>query len=567
MSALDALAPGNRAVGGRFQAKAPRTHTSRGLRLFYGIQRGKRGTDTPATTLVTYGDAVTTARPLLAATLSAVLLASGAIGSAAVAAPTSPAPARDVPPQLASFYGQALDWQPCARSMQCAWLSVPLDYANPQGQAIGIRVSKVPASGSSPTSRQGSLVVNPGGPGASGLDFASYVAASVAPEVGEQFDVVGFDPRGVGESAPITCMTGRQTTRWLTTDLTPDSASEQRTVMTRARQLAQGCLRMSPDVARFVGSDLTVQDLDILRAALGDDKLNLLGFSYGTYLATLYAEQFPDTVGRFVLDGAVDPSLDIMGVSEAQSRGFQVAMARFAKDCAPRPTCAWRGSSKAVLKGINRLLADLETKPLPARKGRPLVQADAVTSLFYSMYSPILWPTLRQALTRATRGDGLPLQRLADFANDKSGPNSYASNMASAFPAISCSDTPPAPDAAGLAAAAARWSRKAAVPVMAQTMSWSNAPCSVWYGHASRTPAPASSTTTAPILIVGTTYDPATPYAWARALTAQLPTSMLLTYRGDGHTAYGNGARCVDSAVNAYLLTGVLPPPGVVCPG
>jgi len=531
----------------------------------YAITARKRGTDTRLNTGVPYGDAVTVRRPLLATALSVALLTS-AVGPAAMAQPTSPSstPVRDVTPQLASFYGQALDWQPCARSMQCAWLTVPLDYSQPLGQTIRIRVSKVPASGAT-EARQGSLVVNPGGPGASGLDFASYIAGSVAPEVAEQFDVVGFDPRGVGESAPITCMTGRQTTRWLATDLAPDSLAEQRTIMTRARQLARGCLRMSPQVARFVGSEFTVQDMDILRAALGDPHLNLLGFSYGTYLGTLYAEEFPDTVGRFVLDGAVDPSLDIMGVSEGQSRGFQLAMSRFAKDCAPRPTCAWRGSAKRVLRGINTLLADLERRPLPTRTGRPLIQADAVTALFYSMYSPILWPNLRLSLTQAARGDGLPLQQLADFANDKTGPHSYATNMASAFPAISCSDTPAAPDAAGLAAAAADWSRKAAVPVMAQAMSWSNAPCSVWYQNGTRAPAPANSTTTAPILIVGTTYDPATPYAWSRALNKQLPSSTLLTYRGDGHTAYGNGERCVDAAVSEYLLTGALPPSGLVC--
>lgn len=521
----------------------------------------ERPTDTPGPGRLTYGDAVITPRYALPAAVSLLLMTSGI---AAPAQADTPTVGSRVPAGLESFYGQSLDWQPCQQATVCAWLTVPLDYADPAGATIRIRVSKVPASGSQGATA-GSLVVNPGGPGASGLDFARYVATSVSPAVGAAYDVIGFDPRGVGQSAPITCMTARQTTRWLRTDPSPDTTAEQRTIMSRARQLAQGCLRMSPQIARHVGTDQAVQDLDVLRSALASDRLNFLGFSYGTYLGTLYAEQFPDAVGRFVLDGAVDPSLDVMEVSEGQSRGFQRAMQRFAADCAPRSTCPWRGSAKRVLTGVNGLLNRIERTPLPTHTGPPLVQAEALSAMFYAMYSPILWGPLRLALREADRGDGLALQRLSDYANDKTGPNRYGSNMASAFPAIACWDGPPAPDAAGLASAASRWSKGAAVPNMASAMSWGNAPCSVWYGHTSRQPAPAQTSTTAPILVVGTTFDPATPYWWATALHKQLPTSGLLTYRGDGHTAFGSGSTCVDDNVTGFLLTGTLPATGTVC--
>jgi pimeloyl-ACP methyl ester carboxylesterase len=468
------------------------------------------------------------------------------------------------PAELAPFYTQELVWTPCDQDLDCSWLTVPLDYAAPAGETIRIRVSRVTASGPA-AQRQGSLVVNPGGPGASGLDFPAYVAAAVAPEVASEFDVVGFDTRGVGKSIPVTCLTGRQTTRWLRADGSPDTPAEQRRLMSLASRLAQGCLVKSPGIARHLGSDDTVRDMDILRAALGDEKLTFLGYSYGTYLGTLYAERFPGRVGRFVLDGALDPSLDIMEVSEGQSRGFQVAMTRFAQDCTQRRSCPWKGSASNVLRGINTILDRVDRQPLPTHRGRALVQSEVLGALFYSMYSPVIWSSLREALGQAKIGDGYGLQAIADYAVERIGPHSYATNMASAFPSIACWDTPAAPGISGLRKAAAAWSRGVPVPDMAKAMSWGNAPCAQWFGYSDRVPAPASSTTTAPILIVGTTYDPATPYAWSQALARQLPTSTLLTYRGDGHTAFGGNSRCVDDAVTGYLLTGTPPAPGTIC--
>jgi pimeloyl-ACP methyl ester carboxylesterase len=488
--------------------------------------------------------------------------------ASAQAAPSGPAArpaalAADSPSALAPYYSQQLAWSACG-DMQCTWLTVPLDYGNPAGTTIRLRVARVPAAGSA-AQRMGSLVVNPGGPGASGLDFASYMAGAVSPAVSAAYDLVGFDTRGVGKSAPITCMSGAQTTRFLRTDPAPGSRAEELRLWRVSGQIPRGCLAMSPEMARHVGSDDTVRDMDILRAALGDTHLTYLGFSYGTFLGTLYAEMFPDTVGRLVLDGAIDPSLDVMQVSQGQSGGFQRAVTRFAADCATKSLCPWRGSTTAVLTGINALLARLDRTPMPTHMGAPLVKAEALSAIFYAMYSPDLWPLLRQGLRQARNGDGLGLQQLADYASDRTGPTTYSSNMASAFPAISCWDTPPSPGIDGLRAAAAAWSKGAAVPDMAKAMSWGNAPCSQWYGHSSRKPAPAVSTTTAPLLVVGTIYDPATPYQWAQALSRQLTTSRLLTYNGDGHTAYGGNSRCIDSAVDAYLLSGALPAVGTIC--
>ncbi|CAB4860748.1 MAG: alpha/beta fold hydrolase [Actinobacteria bacterium] len=474
------------------------------------------------------------------------------------------APRAEVPAGLEAFYGQALEWSTCSSDLVCAWLTVPLDYANPGGRTIRLRVSKARATGPS-EDRQGSLVVNPGGPGAPALDFAQSVASSIAPTVAKAFDVIGFDPRGVGESVPVICLTGPQTTRWLEADQSPDTASEERRLMALASSFARGCLQRSPMIATHLGTDDTIRDMDILRQALGDDSLNFLGFSYGTYLGALYAQQFPDRVGRFVLDGALDPSLDLMEISKGQSVGFQVAVSRFASYCSRRSNCPYSGDQAAVLRGMNRLLMRLEIMPMRTGTARKLHQSEAVTAIFTSLYSKSFWPSLRSALAQAARGDGSGLLDIFDYANDRTGPNTYAGNLTSAFIAISCWDLPATPGAQGLGAAADAWSKGAAVPVMASTMAWGNAPCSQWYGHSPRVPAPISTTTTAPVLIVGTTFDPATPYAWAVSLSKQMPTSTLLTFRGDGHTAYGSGSDCISRAVDAYLLSGQQPAAGTVC--
>ena len=470
------------------------------------------------------------------------------------------APARAEGP-LDAYYAQQLTWSTCG-SGQCATLTVPRDYANPSAGDLHLSLTRIPHTGST---RQGSLVVNPGGPGVAGADFASTVAMEIAPAVASEFDIVGFDPRGTGRSAPVTCLTDEETARWVDADPTPDTAREVSALMRLARTIPAGCLALSPDVAPAIGTENTVRDLDILRSALGDPALNYLGFSYGTALGAQYAERFPSTVGRMVLDGAVDPSLDGMAISKAQSAGFQDAIRRFAADCAKHASCGLGRTSGQVLAGINALLARLDRHPMPTHAGTPLLQSQAVAAIFGSLYSKDAWPALQSALHTAVHNDGTDLQQIAYAESDRTGPTSFASNFTSAFYAIACWDDPATPNAAGLAKAASSWAKGAAVPELARAMSWGNAPCSVWFGHSAAKPAPVHSTTAVPILIVGTTHDPATPYRWAQALARQLPTSTLVTFEGDGHTAYGNPSRCLQSALDGYLLTGAVPAPGLRC--
>lgn len=460
----------------------------------------------------------------------------------------------------ARYAAQQLTWRACG-DLECAWLTVPLSYDDASLGDIRIAVSRTKHTAATSL---GSIVVNPGGPGAGGVSFADYVADEVMPAVAKHYDVVGFDPRGVGESAPVKCLTARQTSRWLDADPTPDSPAEVRALMSAAAPISEGCLRSNAALARHVGTELTVRDLDILRSALGDDRLNFLGFSYGTVIGAAYLERFPERVGRVVLDGAVDPSLDGMQLSRGQSAGFQQAVWQFAGWCAKQSKCV-SSSRSGVTASINRLFTTLDATPMRTSTTQRLLESQAITAVFYAMYSPTMWPELRDALSRAEQGDGTRLQSLAYLANDRTGRYRYSSNITSAFYAISCWDSPATPGAAGLASAARAWATGARVPALAQAMSWSNAPCSTWFGHTQQLPAPATSTTASPVVVIGTTRDPATPYAWSRALASQLPTATLVTFVGDGHTAYGADSPCLQQAIDDYFIEGTTPPAGLRC--
>jgi pimeloyl-ACP methyl ester carboxylesterase len=470
--------------------------------------------------------------------LTGVVLMTLLSSSSLMATPATAQLSEQIDPALTNYYFQNLQWNNCD-SDSCTRVAVPLDYRDPSGSSISIAI-RVMGSRELP-----SLITNPGGPGSGGMNFARYLAGAIDPDVRKQYSIVGFDPRGTGDSSPITCLSGKSANVWLRSDATPDNQKEIATLMRQARRISQGCSNFSRPLASNMGTDETVRDIDIIRKVLNNDTLHWLGYSYGTTLGTRYAELFPDNVGRMVLDGAVDPSLDAMQLSRDQSIGFQRAVKRF--------NTQYPGS----IDYMNNLLKTLDHTPMATGSSQTLVQSEAMTAIFYSMYSPSLWPRLNRALRESRTGDGTSLQLISYEANNQTSPTQFSSNLLSAFYAINCWDYPPTPTASGLKKAARAWSTNSSVPELARAMSWGNAPCSSWFGHSTFAPAAARTTTQAPILIIGTTFDPATPYRWSKALHRQLPTSSLLTYFGDGHTAYLSGSKCVDRHVNTFLITGV----------
>lgn len=475
----------------------------------------------------------------------------------------SPSPS---PPQtidLSTYYQQKLDWKPCrSGGMQCAWLAVPLRYSDPGAKAIKLALLRVPASAEQ--KRIGSLVINPGGPGASGVDFAAAAEYVFPPSVRAVYDVVGFDPRGVGESSPIRCLTDQQTDDFLALDLSPDDPAEVARTTVMSQEFGQRCEQNSPALTPVVGTVDVARDLDILRATLGEQKLNFMGKSYGTFIGSTYAGMFADKVGRFVLDGAIDPTLTNADFARGQAAGFQNALRRFAADCPKHDDCPLPGGVDAAIAKIDTMLVAADRTPLKTGTPRTLTQALAVLGIAGSLYSPDPgWSQLRFALAEAFRGNGSVLLELADLFTERNEDGTFESNMTDALYAVNCLDRPDRADAAATAVLADELAEPA--PTFGAFMAWGNLPCSTWPAPATDAPHQIDAAGAAPIVVVGTTYDPATPYPWAVGLAEQLDSGVLISYRGDGHTAYYLGSRCVDQAVNEYLLAGTVPPEGLFC--
>lgn len=466
------------------------------------------------------------------------------------------------PSELRDYYQQEIAWQPCADGFECGRLTVPLDYDEPAGQRIDLAVIRLPAS--DPDRRIASLLVNPGGPGASGVQYALGARSLIAPEVRARFDVVGFDPRGVGGSAPVRCLSAEELDRYFAVDASPDTRSERRSLVRGSRHFAAGCAEQSRRMLAHVGTANAARDMDVLRAALGDEGLTYLGLSYGTELGATYAELFPENVRALVLDGAVDPSLSAAEMGIAQAKGFETALRSFVGDCVQRPDCPLgTGGVEDGLDRLEKFFAAVDADPLQVGKpgGRKLTQALAKFGLASALYSERYWPYLRDGLRAAFTGDGSGLLRLADALAGRKPDGTYT-NLMGANMAITCVDEQ-MPEKVSAYAEVARQAEQVA-PHFGESIGWSGLPCAFWK-------APAGEDLTIdgkgapPILVVGTTRDPATPYAWAEALAAQLDSGVLLTRKGDGHTAYRQGNACIDRTVNHYLIEADPPEPGTVC--
>ncbi|WP_113699826.1 alpha/beta hydrolase [Nonomuraea lactucae] len=475
----------------------------------------------------------------------------GLLSAGIVTAAPAAARAAATGPGLNAYYGQRLTWSACGGGFQCARLKVPLDYARPAGAKIDIAVIRLPAGGGG---RLGSLVINPGGPGASGVQFARTSARlAFSPRLRSRFDIVGFDPRGVGASTPVRCLTSAQFDAYHSVDATPDTPAERRNLDLAQRAFARGCQANSGRILPHVGTPNAARDMDVLRAALGERRLTYLGFSYGTYLGAVYADLFPGRVRAMVLDGALDPTMSATEVSSGQGDGFGVAFTSFLRDCFKADDCPF--TTRRVgpsIKRVNALLRRADRAPLRNdTDGRQVNEAIVTTGIYAALYSEQAWPVLRKAFAAAFKGDGAAFLWLSDQYNNRRADATYT-NDTEARLAVNCLDRP-SPRRSSLQAAKAG-------------KGGPTNPCDYWPVRSRAVPRALRAEGSGPILVIGTVRDPATPYAWARSLAAQLSKGVLLTYDGDGHTAYGGPSSCVNGAVDRYLITRVPPRDGTVCP-
>jgi pimeloyl-ACP methyl ester carboxylesterase len=468
-------------------------------------------------------------------------------------------PAGPIPAGLEKFYQQQPDWERCGSGQLCATINVPLDYTKPTGQTIELRARKVPARDR--TGKVGTLFINPGGPGGSGVEFAAAASFVLGAPLLRKFDVIGWDPRGVGESTPVRCLDTEQMDRFIAADGSPDDEAELNELNAVAKTLADGCQQRSGDLLPHVSTKDAARDIDVLRGIVGDSELYYLGMSYGTMLGATYAELFPKNVGRLVLDGAVDPSKSSEENNIAQAKGFDTALDAFAADCAQR-SCRLGSNKAEVLAKVDKLINDSDATPLPGDGKREVTQALVVLGVIYPLYVKDYWPRLEDAVLDGLSGKGSRLLALADEYTDRT-PQGYKNNQGEVIYAVNCLDRPDISSVAQGKTEEAKF--KAESPRFGSFLLWGSLPCANWPVKPTDKPHVIKATGAKPIVVVGTTRDPATPYAWAVGLAGQLDSGFLITRDGDGHTGYNEGNTCVDTAVETYLLKGTPPTPDLKC--
>ncbi len=478
----------------------------------------------------------------------------------------SPRPAAPAELVGTDFGAQQPRWHDCAGGMQCAKVYAPLDWKDTEGDRIELALVKQPATGGAPL---GTLFVNPGGPGASGVD---YIAESIDYAVGEPlqqaYDVIGWDPRGVGSSSSVVCLDDAEMDDYLfglgaTDGLEPGSEAWIEAAVQESADYGETCLERTGELLGHVDTASTVQDLDMLRAIVGDDKLNYLGYSYGTYIGARYADAYPERVGKLVLDGAIDPTSTEAEVVREQTRGFELALRAYMTDCLSRSDCPVSGSIDQAMASWHDMIAAVEAEPLTGADGRIVGSGTLLTAIITPLYSQQSWPYLDQLYLSIVQGDAEVALTLADFYFDRVD-GRYTSNLITAFAAINCLDYPRflpldvermRADAAELASIA---------PTIGPFQGFGDVSCAGWPVPGVEDRSPVTAAGADPILVIGTTGDPATPLRWAESLASQLESGLLLTYEGEGHTAYGESA-CVNDIVEQYFLTGAVPAEGARC--
>jgi len=469
-------------------------------------------------------------------------------------APTTTAPTTTTTTTEPPLPITPITWSACNGNLQCGNLIVPLDYAHPDGATINIAVERHLAE--DPGARIGSLVINPGGPGVSGIDDFANELSVLTPQLLDDFDVVTFDPRGVQRSDPVTCGETPGAPPSALPDPVPQTAAAQQATFASIRQFIADCEKASGTVLPFVGTVDVARDMDRLRAALGDAGLTYMGQSYGTLLGATYAGLFPTHVRAMVLDSAIDPALTLNQITLGQAKGFEGVLQTFFAWCASNASCQWRPQGNPT-SALLAQLAQSRTSPVPAGNGRTAGPGELYNALLDGLYAESEYPRLGAALAADAAGNGAEVVAMSDSYNEDG-----STNGSDAAEAIDCLDHPVSHDLAAFPYLATLY--QASAPVFGPLLAWGEAACAEWPTPATRVPGPVAAIGSPPILVVGTTNDPATPYAWAVSLAGELSRGVLLTRDGSDHVAYFYSA-CVRAYVQTYLVSGVSPPKGTVC--
>lgn len=449
---------------------------------------------------------------------------------------------------LTGYVGQQVDWRACG-SLECAEVLAPLDYADPASRAVTLSLARKKATKSP---RLGSLFVNPGGPGGSGTELVSSFDTKGL----EQYDIVGWDPRGTGNSTPVKCFDAARTDALNNLDSSPDTEAERTALIQASYEFAKSCWENSGTLLEHISTIDTVRDLDLLRELVGDDELHYFGYSYGTQIGATYAELFGQNTGRLVLDAAVN----ITGNDDViQAMGFDLALGNFAAWCADQG-CSLGGTKQEVLDSVTGLFDALDKAPIRAGS-RTLTQSLAVVGVAAMLYGgKEAWPNLVLMIEAAQDGNGKPLLMAADYLNSRADDGSYGS-MFYSLPAVNCLDSD---DDKGVLDAEAVWQKdQRKAPIFGKYFGPSFT-CALWPVRPSRQ-LHIEGADAKPIVVIGGTGDNATPYQQAVDMARQLDSGVLVTYEGEGHGSYGGKSACVDQIVVDYLVDGTVPKDGVRC--
>ncbi|MCU1599048.1 MAG: alpha/beta hydrolase [Glaciihabitans sp.] len=474
-----------------------------------------------------------------------------------------------VPADLAPYYHQTLKWTPCNGAFQCSTATVPLDWSKPSGSTIHLALIRHLATGH----KLGSLLVNPGGPGASGFDFVrDSLNFAVDKTLQANYDIVGFDPRGDNHSSAVKCYTNPKTLDAFIFDIPKGVMGSDEWIANEEKEVkafGADCLHYTGALLGQVDTVSAARDLDVLRAALGDKKLNYLGYSYGTLLGQTYANLYPKKTGRLVLDGVVDPQVSADQLTEYQAKGFEDELQKFVEECPTMSGCPFTGSVASSMAEIGSLLDSLDKSPLRNKDGRELGAETMFTAIITPLYNVDNWPALVDLFTTVMHGDPSYAFQIADqYYERNSTTGKYTDNSYEAFNAINCLDYPSNTNIAYMRAEAVKIDKVA--PVIGHLMAYGDVFCDGWPFKAAEKPGPLPAVGSAPILVIGTTGDPATPYVMAQHVATVLQNGRLVTYHGDGHTAYNKGTataaeRCVNSTVDNFFVKDTVPKTDVDC--